>query len=85
MVYYSKGSVQQIKLNKRQVNYIKSIKVGFEFSREYYEKNYDEEISERTARNDISELVKGGWLTTIGEENQTIYKKIDKKLPEDAG
>jgi len=76
---------QQIKLNKRQVNYIKSIKVGFEFSREYYEKNCNEEISERTARNDISELVKGGWLTTIGEGNQTIYKKTDKKLPEDAG
>lgn len=73
---------QPIKLNKRQISFINSIKLNFEFSREFYEKNCDEKISERTARNDISELVKGGWLASVGDGNQIIYHKTDKKLPE---
>lgn len=74
---------QPIKLNIRQVSFVNSVEAYFGFSREYYQKNCDEEISERTARNDIAELIRGGWLKQIGEGNQTKYVKTDKKLPED--
>lgn len=74
---------QPVKLNNRQVSFINSVETHFGFTREYYQKNCNVDISERTARNDIAELIRGGWLKQIGEGNQTKYVKTDKKLPED--
>ena len=74
---------QPVKLNNRQVSFVNSVEAYFGFTREYYQKNCNEEISERTARNDIAELIRGGWLKQIGDGNQTNYVKTDKKLPED--
>jgi ATP-dependent DNA helicase RecG len=76
-------SEQPVKLNNRQVSFVNSVEANFAFTREYYQKNCNEEISERTARNDISELIRGGWLKQLGDGNQTTYVKTDKKLPED--
>jgi len=77
-------SPSNIKLNTRQINFLRSINPGFEFSREYYEKEFHSGIAERTARNDISILVKGGWIKSIGDGYQTIYIRTDKNLPEAA-
>ena len=74
---------QPVKLNNRQISFINSISNDFEFSREYYEKYFNEKISERTARNDISELIRGGLLKQLGDGNQIVYVKTDKKLPEE--
>src|SRR3989339_27145 len=76
---------QPVKLNNRQVSFVNSVEAYFGFTREYYQKNCNEEISERTARNDIAELIRGGWLKQIGDGNQTNYVKTEKKLPEIAG
>jgi len=74
---------QPVKLNFRQVSFVNSVEDYFGFSREYYQKNCNEEISERTARNDLAELIRGGWLKQLGDGNQTTYVKTDKKLPEE--
>lgn len=74
---------QPVKLNNRQVSFVNSVEAYFGFSREYYQRNCNEEISERTARNDISELIRGGWLKQLGDGNQINYVKTDKNLPED--
>lgn len=74
---------QTVKLNSRQISFVNSVEAYFGFSREYYQKNCKEAISERTARNDISELIRGGWLKQLGDGNQTTYVKTDKKLPEE--
>lgn len=72
-------------LNKRQISFIHSVEAYFGFSREYYQENCEEPISERTARTDIAELIRGGWLKQVGDGNKTTYLKTDKKLPEVVG
>ncbi len=42
-------------------------------------------ISEKTARNDISDLESGGWVKKSGKGPSTKYTRTNKELPDNAG
>lgn len=79
------GTVKQIKVNERMFSFLKRLKTAEQFAREQYEKFYEGNISEKTARNDISKLLEGGWISKTGEGPSTKYARSNKELPEITG
>jgi len=67
------------------LTFLKKLKVGEEFSREDFESFFEGSISEKTARNDISKLMEGGWVERFGDGPSTKYVKTNKELPEITG
>lgn len=61
-----------INLNKRMQEFLNTHS-DESFIREDYEKFFDNKISEKTARNDLSKLVEGGYLDKIGKGPNTSY------------
>lgn len=72
------GKSKTIELNKRMQEFLESIKVGEQFGREDYERFFDNNISEKTARLDIGKLFSGGWLEKTGEGPATKYIRTSK-------
>jgi ATP-dependent DNA helicase RecG len=54
-------------------------------TRQDYEEYFNGSISEKTARNDLSDLVDGGYFNKEGKGSATRYRRTDKELPEDTG
>ncbi|NVN95222.1 MAG: putative DNA binding domain-containing protein [Bacteroidetes bacterium] len=75
------GYSKPIDVNERMLAYLKKLKVGEQFSREDFEKFFEENISEKTARNDISKLLEGEWVNKKGEGPSTKYVRTNKELP----
>lgn len=79
------GFSKPIDVNDRMLTFLKKLKVGEEFSREDFESFFEGSISEKTARNDISKLMEGGWVERFGDGPSTKYVKTNKELPDIAG
>ena len=79
------GTAKQIEMNKRMFSFLKRIKTADQFAREEYEKFHEGNISEKTARNDISKLLEGEWVSKIGEGPSTKYVRTNKELPDITG
>lgn len=74
-----------IELNERMITFLQVWKIGDQFDRDEYEKFFLGNISEKTARNDISKLYKGRWVSKIGDGPTTKYFRTNKELPDIAG
>lgn len=79
------GVPKSLNINERMLRYLKTLRVGFEFSREDYEEFHNRCISEKTARNDISKMDVGKFVTKISVGPSTIYRRTNKELPDVAG
>jgi ATP-dependent DNA helicase RecG len=79
------GFSKPIDVNERMFTFLKKLKVGQQFSREYFERFFESRISEKTARNDISKLLEGEWVDRLGEGPATKYVRTNKELPEITG
>lgn len=69
------------KLNDRQFKYLVQLKKGSTFIKQDYADYFSSEISEKTARNDISVLVRSKYLMVEGKGPSTKYKRTNKELP----
>jgi ATP-dependent DNA helicase RecG len=76
------GKAKTIELNERMQSFIQSIDEGQQFGREDYERFFQNNISEKTARLDIGKLVDGKWLEKTGEGPATKYLRTYRKLPD---
>ena len=65
--------------------FLNQLKKGDAFTSKEYEKYFSDNISERTARNDISILVKSKYILKEEQGPATIYKRTNKELPDIAG
>ena len=79
------GKAKNIELNERMRSFIQTLEVGQQFGREDYERFFQNNISEKTARLDIGKLINGNWLEKTGEGPATKYIRTSKKLPEITG
>lgn len=79
------GVPKPVDINERMVAYLKKLKTGDQFVREEYEKFFEGKISEKTARNDIFNLLSGKWVSKIGKGPSTKYVRTNKDLPDIAG
>lgn len=82
LTLYSKA--KEIKLNKRMVSFIKGNNKPM-FTRKEYELFFENDISEKTARNDLSALIESGYINQEGKGSNTFYNRLEKQLPEDSG
>jgi ATP-dependent DNA helicase RecG len=73
-----------IDLNERMVLFLKNSNEEA-FTRNVYELFFENEISEKTARNDLSTLVEAGYIKQQGKGANTFYSRQEKQLPEDTG
>jgi ATP-dependent DNA helicase RecG len=71
------GSVPK-DLNKRQIKLLHQLKPGDSTSMNILQKETDGEVSERSLRNDLSLLVKLGYLTNQGRGKSTFYVRSEK-------
>ncbi len=69
-------------LNDRMKEFLGQLKKGNTFTSKEYEKYFSDNISERTARNDISVLVKSKYIIKEEQGPATIYKRTNKELPD---
>jgi len=72
-------------LNDRMKEFLGQLEKGNSFTSKEYEKYFSDNISERTARNDISVLVKSKYIIKEEQGPATIYKRTNKELPDIAG
>jgi ATP-dependent DNA helicase RecG len=79
------GKAKIIELNERMRSFMKTLEVGQQFGREDYERFFQNNISEKTARLDIGKLLDGNWLEKTGKGPATKYIRTSKKLPEITG
>lgn len=68
------GEHERIELNERMKSFVEKLKVGQEFTSVDYFSKFP--ISERTVRNDIKDLLRGKWISKMGNGPTTKYKKI---------
>jgi len=69
------------KLNDRMNSFLNQLKKGSKFRRQDYVDYFSSNISEKTARNDISVLVSSKYLIVEGKGPSTKYKRTNKELP----
>ncbi len=69
------------RLNDRMMLFLEQLKKGSSFISKEYESFFSGEIAEKTARNDISTLVKTKYLSVEGKGPSTKYKRTKKELP----
>ncbi|MEA3447188.1 MAG: ATP-binding protein [Bacteroidota bacterium] len=79
------GIPKPVSINDRMVDFGRRLKTGEQFTREDYEQYFKDKISEKTARNDISNLESGGWVRKSGKGPSTKYTRTNKELPDNAG
>jgi ATP-dependent DNA helicase RecG len=79
------GKPKTIEFNERMRSFVLTLEKGQQFGREDYERFFQNNISEKTARLDIGKLLDGNWLEKIGEGPATKYIRTSKKLPEITG
>jgi len=79
------GIAKQIVVNERMLAFLKNVKITEQFIREDYVKFHEGNISEKTARNDISKLCEGEWVNRIGEGPSTKYVRTNRELPDITG
>ncbi|MCX6249395.1 MAG: putative DNA binding domain-containing protein [Bacteroidetes bacterium] len=79
------GIPKSVAINERMFDYLKKLKTGDQFSRDDYEKYFKDQISEKTARIDISRLVESGLLSKRGVGPSTKYTRTNKELPDITG
>lgn len=77
------GDSIEITLNDRMISFYTDFKANV-FSRQDYEDFFKGIIAEKTARNDLSKLVNGGYLIMTGKGSSTKYERTEKQLPESA-
>jgi ATP-dependent DNA helicase RecG len=82
LTLYSRSG--EIQLNDRMVSFYSEFRANV-FSRQDYEDFFKGTIAEKTARNDLSKLVDGGFLIMTGKGSLTKYERTEKQLPESAG
>ena len=63
-------------LNERQNDLVKTMKTGSELSTSEFRKRYA--VSDRQARNDLSDLVNAGYLRRTGSGPATRYVRTEK-------
>ena len=63
-------------------SFMKKVKEGEQFGREDYQRFFESDISEKTARIDLAKLLDGNWLEKIGEGPSTKYVRTNKGLPD---
>ena len=73
-----------IDLNERMVSFLTNHK-SETFMRKDYEIYFKNEISEKTARNDLSTLTEAGFIKQQGKGVNTFYNRLEKELPENTG
>jgi ATP-dependent DNA helicase RecG len=78
------GDSKEIVLNDRMIAFYSEFKQNV-FSRQDYEDFFKGTIAEKTARNDLSKLVDGGYLIMTGKGSSTRYERTEKQLPENTG
>lgn len=69
-------------LNERMKEYLDKLKKGEVFTKQDYLEYFSDDISDRTARGDISTLVKSKYLVIEGGGPSTRYKRTNKELPD---
>ncbi|MFO8165322.1 MAG: hypothetical protein R6T98_12440, partial [Desulfatiglandales bacterium] len=79
------GIPKPVSINNRMIDFGRRLRTGEQFSREDYEQYFKDQISEKTARNDISSLESGGWVKKSGKGPSTKYTRTNKELPDNAG
>lgn len=79
------GKPKTIELNDRMRSFMQTLETGQQFGREDYERFFQNNISEKTARLDIGKLLDGNWLEKTGEGPATKYIRTSKKLPDITG
>jgi ATP-dependent DNA helicase RecG len=72
-------------LNDRMNDYLSQLKKGNSFTSKEYEQYFSGSISEKTARNDISLLVRSKYINKEGQGPSTRYMRTNKELPDIAG
>lgn len=75
---------ESLELNSRIKKFLESTRTEEIYNRSIYEEIYPD-ISEKTARNDLSKMVQLGFLGKIGRGQATSYIRTSKKLPEITG
>lgn len=78
------GDSMEIVLNNRMIEFFTTYTENV-FSRQNYEDFFKGTIAEKTARNDLSKLVDGGYLIMTGKGSLTKYERTEKQLPESTG
>ena len=76
------GKPKIIEFNERMRSFLKTLETGQRFDREFYERFFQNDISEKTARLDIGKLLNGNWLIKLGDGPATKYMRTANKLPE---
>ena len=79
------GEPIKVDINLRMMSFLRNQRIGERFTRENYEAFFVEEFNEKTARNDISKMVKGAWVKKVGNGPATMYLRTNKELPDIAG
>lgn len=72
------GEYEKIELNERMKNLLLKLETGNEFTSTDYLSEFN--ISQRTAANDINLLLKGKWISKIGDGPSTKYVRRSKKV-----
>lgn len=72
------GEHEKIELNERMKNQLLKLETGDEFTSTDYLSGFN--ISQRTVANDISLLLKGKWISKIGDGPSTKYVRSSKKV-----
>lgn len=78
------SSPKKVQVNERMFSFYSEFEENV-FSRQDYEDFFNGTIAEKTARNDLSKLVDGGYLIMKGKGSSTKYERTEKQLPESAG
>ena len=72
------GRRQEVRLNRRQRELLDRLRPGEELRPKDYYAEHEETVSQRQARRDLSDLVKGGWLVQQGKGRAMIYRRTDQ-------
>lgn len=75
------GERRKIRLNQRQRELLERLPPGTELRPGDYYAEMQDEVSQRQAQRDLSELESGGWLRQQGEGRATIYVRTEQETP----
>ncbi len=75
-----KRGEEEAQLNEREIEFLKGIGVGFQIDVKDYLDNYAGDVTERTARRDLSQMVELGYLKMATRGSRKIYTRTDKSV-----
>jgi ATP-dependent DNA helicase RecG len=76
-----KPKAREIELNPRQVRLLRALKPGSQIEPGEYLSSVQNEVKERRARKDLTELFEAGYFTREGQGPSTVYTRTEKPLP----